>query len=67
MYVAVHLPKPAPETIGTIPMGVLFAGVTLWTGGIWAAFVGHVMIACWAEYWAMRADPAVQWVSRSAR
>lgn len=45
IYVLAHLPKPGRETAGTVPMGVVFAAVTLWSGSIWAAVLGHVIIA----------------------
>ena len=61
VYTLVHLPKPAPETIGSLVMGVIFASVTLWTGGFWAAFVGHALIASWSDYWAVRANPDFEW------
>jgi len=57
-YVYAHLHKNAEETIGTIPMGVLFALIALYTGGIWAPFVAHVMIANWADYLASRSAPS---------
>ncbi len=45
LYVAVHLPKPAGEAIGTLPMGLLFGVTALASGGIWAAWLGHCLIA----------------------
>ncbi len=44
-YVYAHLPKNADETIGTIPMGVVFALGALWSGAIWAPWLAHVIIA----------------------
>ncbi len=53
-YVYAHLPKNADETIGTIPMGVIFAAAALYTGGFWAPFVLHVLIANTSETLAAR-------------
>jgi len=54
IYVFAHLPKPGRETAGTVPMGIVFAGVTLWSGSIWAALVGHVLIANTSDLLAAR-------------
>lgn len=45
LYVAVHLPKPAGETVGTLPMGLIFGLTALASGGIWAPWIGHWVIA----------------------
>lgn len=54
IYVFAHLPKPGRETAGTVPMGIVFAGVTLWSGSIWAAVLGHVVIANTSDLLAAR-------------
>ncbi len=48
-YAYAHLPKNAAETVGTLPMGVIFGAVALYTGGFWAPFVAHVLIANWGD------------------
>ncbi len=53
-YAYAHLPKNAAETIGTLPIGVLFAAVALHTGGLWAPFLAHVLIANWSDWLATR-------------
>lgn len=55
-YVLAHLPKNVDETIGTIPMGVLFALTALWSGGFWPAFVAHCVIANTADWLASRSS-----------
>jgi membrane protease YdiL (CAAX protease family) len=55
IYTAVHVTKPAGETIGTIPMGVLFGAAALYSGAIWAPFVAHVFIAVTSDYLVVRA------------
>ncbi len=54
IYVLAHLPKPGKETAGTVPMGIVFAAVTLWSGSIWAAVLGHVIIANTSDLLAAR-------------
>ena len=54
IYVLAHLPKPGKETAGTVPMGVVFAAVTLWSGSIWAAVVSHAIIANTSDMLAAR-------------
>ncbi len=55
IYVLAHLHKPGRETAGTLPMGVVFAAVTLWSGSIWAAVLGHWVIANTSDRLAARA------------
>jgi uncharacterized protein len=53
-YVLAHIHKNADETIGCIPMGVVFAWGTLWSGSIWGAWLAHVVIANTSELLATR-------------
>ena len=53
-YVLAHIHKNADETIGCIPMGVVFAWGSLWSGSIWGAWLAHVIIANTSEYLATR-------------
>jgi membrane protease YdiL (CAAX protease family) len=53
-YVYAHLPKNGSETTGTLPMGVVFASTSLVTGGFWAPFVVHVLIANFADWLASK-------------
>ena len=53
-YAYAHLPKNASETAGTIPMGVVFGAMALATGGFWAPFVVHVLIANFADWLASK-------------
>jgi membrane protease YdiL (CAAX protease family) len=54
LYVYAHLTKPAGETFGTIPMGLLFCAATYWTGMIWAAFFAHLFIALTSDFFTVR-------------
>jgi membrane protease YdiL (CAAX protease family) len=56
LYVFVHLPKGAGETVGCIPMGIVFAWMTLETGAIWAAVLTHIGIALTSDLATVRAS-----------
>ncbi len=59
-YVYAHLPKPhAGETVGTLPMGVLFAVIALDSGGIWGPWLAHCAIALTSDWVATWSDPSV--------
>ena len=49
-YVFAHLDKPASETLGSIPIGLLFGYVALESGGIWGPVVAHCVIAVANDY-----------------
>lgn len=53
-YAWAHLAKAADETLGTLPMGIVFAVGALWTGAIWAPWLAHTLIANTAEWLATR-------------
>jgi membrane protease YdiL (CAAX protease family) len=61
LYVLAHLHKDAAETLGCIPMGYLFAFMTLQTGCLWPALLLHAAIAISAEQSAARANPSLAW------
>jgi TRAP-type transport system periplasmic protein len=48
-YSATHLRRGHAETLGSMLIGVAFAWLTLRTGTIWAAWLGHLLIACTTE------------------
>jgi membrane protease YdiL (CAAX protease family) len=54
-YVFAHFPKNAGETIGTLPMGIIFGATALYTGGFWAPFFAHVLIAVSSDFLMVRA------------
>jgi membrane protease YdiL (CAAX protease family) len=60
LYAFAHLNKDAGETWGSALMGILFAVMTLHTGGIWAAFAVHWLIATCSESFAIQANPALR-------
>ena len=59
VYVAVHLPKNAAECLGCIPMGIVFAAITLYTDSVLAAIGVHVLVAISAESAAIVQNKAV--------
>lgn len=50
LYSLAHIHKGRVETIGAIPLGVLFCVFTIWTGSIWTAFLVHCSIAISTEW-----------------
>lgn len=53
LYSLAHLPKGRKETLGSIPMGFLLCGITLYTGSFWAAFAVHAQLALTNEYFSI--------------
>ena len=45
IYALVHLPKGIVETIGAIPLGVLFCVISLETGNIYVSLFVHIIMA----------------------
>jgi membrane protease YdiL (CAAX protease family) len=53
LYSAVHLPKGAAETIGSLPFGLLLCYITLTTGTIWVSVVVHWVLSLSNDYLAV--------------
>lgn len=49
LYVAAHADKHRREMLACVPMGLLFAGLVLWTVSLWTAVGLHIAIAWTAE------------------
>jgi len=64
LYALVHLPKGWKETAGAIPFGLVICVLTLHTGNILTAFLAHLTMALSTEYFAIRANPDMQFVSK---
>lgn len=43
-YTWAHLPKHPSETIGSIPLGLLFGWITLRTGSLWPVWIAHTVM-----------------------
>lgn len=60
LYVMAHLDKLADETAGSLLAGFLFGAMALLTGGIWAPWLLHTLIAVATEAFAARANPEMR-------
>lgn len=60
LYSFAHIPKNVGETIGSIPLGVIFCLLTLHTGTIWIALCVHIMMALSNSFFSLRAHPDMQ-------
>jgi len=64
LYALVHLPKGWKETAGAIPFGLVICVLTLHTGNILTAFLAHLTMALSTEYFAIRANPDMRFISK---
>lgn len=55
LYVVAHLPKNLSESLGSFPMGVVMAALTLTSGSLVPAFALHLVMAVAADTLALRA------------
>lgn len=61
LYVLAHLHKGSAEVLGSIPMGLVFGLMALYTGGIWAPWLLHLAMVVVHENVAARANPSLHW------
>ena len=61
LYVMAHLDKLADETAGSLFAGFLFGAMALLSGGIWAPWLLHTLIATVTESLAARANPTIHY------
>lgn len=64
LYAFAHLYKGPGETFGTLPFGVLFCYLTLYTGNIWTALLIHSVLALSNEWWSIRKHANMEVESR---
>jgi len=57
LYAYAHIPKNLGETLGAIPLGVIFCLLTLHTGTIWIALFVHIIMALSNSFFSLRAHP----------
>jgi membrane protease YdiL (CAAX protease family) len=57
IYALVHVPKGIKETVGAIPLGIVFCYLTFRTGSIWIAVITHIVMALSNEWLSFRAQP----------
>lgn len=60
LYMMAHLDKLADETAGSLFAGFIFGAMALLTGGIWAPWLLHTLIATSTEALAVRANPEIR-------
>jgi uncharacterized protein len=60
LYVLHHLPKVSEEAFGSILMGVILGVLAIWSGGFWAAFVLHALVAIGGEYQMLKSHPVIR-------
>ncbi len=54
LYSATHIPKGLDETVGALPLGVVFCLVTLASGTIWIALIAHTAMAWTNSFTALK-------------
>ncbi|MDP5169010.1 MAG: CPBP family intramembrane metalloprotease [Bacteroidia bacterium] len=60
LYSATHLPKGFTESLVTIPFGIGMCLLTIYSGGIWIAWIAHVAVALSNDYVALRFNPEMK-------
>ncbi len=61
LYSSTHIPKGLAETLGAIPLGLVFCLITLSTGTIWAAFVAHLALALANSFSSLKHHPEIHY------
>jgi len=60
LYALAHVAKGPREALGSLPLGIVLCLSAIETGGIWAAFLIHVIMSQLNDYLAVRANPAMR-------
>jgi membrane protease YdiL (CAAX protease family) len=53
LYALVHVQKGWKETVGAIPLGIVFCLLSIHTGTIWIPFLVHVTMSWSNEWWSL--------------
>jgi len=61
IYAAAHLPKGRFETIGSLPLGVVFCLVAIYTGSFWTVFILHFVMAFSNDLFSVWRNPAMRY------
>lgn len=64
IYALVHLPKGAVETIGAIPLGILFCYITLETNSIYVSVIVHVVMASSNFLFSLKKHPKMNLITK---
>lgn len=67
IYSLAHIPKGKTETLGSIPVGLIFCIMTLWLGSIWFALLTHITMALSNEWLSLYYSPEMKLRSLSKR
>jgi len=54
LYSLAHIHKGRLETVGSIPLGIVFCGLALWTGSVWTPLLVHCTISISTEWFSAR-------------
>lgn len=65
LYATSHIPKGFDETIGAIPLGIIFCLLTLASGTIWIAFFVHVTMAFTNTLTALKFNPKMNYIKKN--
>jgi len=60
LYSLAHLPKSIGETIGAVPLGIIFCLLTFHFGTIWPAFWIHCFMALSNEWYSIKYHPEIK-------
>ena len=66
LYAGVHLPKGLVETLGALPLGLLFCVCAL-SFGVWVPFLMHWIMALVNDQVALAKNPDVELLGRNGR
>ncbi|MGQ1786866.1 CPBP family intramembrane glutamic endopeptidase [Saccharicrinis sp. GN24d3] len=56
LYALAHLHKGRFETLGSIPLGILFCGISIWTHSFTTVFVLHCLIALSNDFFCIKSS-----------
>lgn len=61
IYAAAHLPKGLFKTIGSLPLGVVFCLIAIFTGSFWTVFILHFAMAFSNDLFSIWRNPAMRY------
>lgn len=67
IYALAHAPQGARETIAAFPFGIVLCFITSVTGNFWSAYLIHVALALSNDYFALRHNAKLNFISTLTR
>jgi membrane protease YdiL (CAAX protease family) len=67
MYALAHAPQGPRETIVSFPFGILLSFISMTTGNFWSAYFIHVTLALSNDYFAIRHNTKMNFISTLTR